>query len=174
MLKRLRGKDDGAYLPFGKISNYSRINHFLMKLKNFAVINAGVAGCCTGLALSFPGSNLCKWHLTSFSNLSLSSLSEKRRNLMITGFTWITFLGVSRIFVFFSFHWNALRNWLHLICLSCHHDSSIYQETLRLIYDDFESHNYWASQSDLLRFNLFARDLAVTQILLFIWIPVWK
>jgi hypothetical protein len=27
----------------------------------FAAINAGVAGCCTGLALSFPGTTMCNY-----------------------------------------------------------------------------------------------------------------
>lgn len=39
---------------------------------SFAVINAGVAGCCTGLALSFPGTPMSakaglKMHISTFS-----------------------------------------------------------------------------------------------------------
>ncbi|KAG6484931.1 hypothetical protein ZIOFF_053456 [Zingiber officinale] len=59
LLKRLRGKDDGI-LSFAysdicvhkyTLSSSSIVYPQLL----FAVINAGVAGCCTGLALSFPG-----------------------------------------------------------------------------------------------------------------------
>lgn len=62
MLKRLRGKDDGA----------------VSSLWKYSIL---VAGCCTGLALSFPGSNLFN---------CLSPLREKGRNLMISGlhFSW--------------------------------------------------------------------------------------
>ena len=52
-LKRLRGKDDGMALfssgAFFSVSLLVLIGVFVI------VINAGVAGCCTGLALSFPG-----------------------------------------------------------------------------------------------------------------------
>ena len=61
-----------------EMSLFSHMNPFLMKLTNFVVINAGVAGCCTGLALSFPGSSLFNWHFSSFCNFSLASLCEKK------------------------------------------------------------------------------------------------
>lgn len=73
--------------PFGKIFNYSHIEPFLIKLTSFVVINAGVAGCCTGLALSFPGNNLTFTICISFHSViyPLSSLGEKGRDHMFTG-----------------------------------------------------------------------------------------
>jgi hypothetical protein len=31
----------------------------------FSVINAGMAGCCTGIALSFPGTPMCNYQYYS-------------------------------------------------------------------------------------------------------------
>lgn len=57
LLKRLRGKDDGMiYSSFGNLFLMLKFPFSDNLYSSFSVvINAGVAGCCTGLALSFPG-----------------------------------------------------------------------------------------------------------------------
>nr|GMC49823.1 mitochondrial import inner membrane translocase subunit TIM22-2-like [Ipomoea batatas] len=58
-LNILRGKDDGMLCYY--VLSISRRTHCISFAFSFnfsfafTVINAGVAGCCTGLALSFPG-----------------------------------------------------------------------------------------------------------------------
>jgi len=63
-LRKLRGKDDGLYLSvfclflflFLWINKMLKMHECInMSIILFPGINAGVAGCCTGLALSFPG-----------------------------------------------------------------------------------------------------------------------
>ncbi|XLU21120.1 hypothetical protein S245_057186, partial [Arachis hypogaea] len=58
ILKRLGGKDDGMRGNFFSCKCHSCFaNLLLLTTLNFisAIINAGVAGCCTGLALGFSG-----------------------------------------------------------------------------------------------------------------------
>ncbi|KAL4372108.1 hypothetical protein AHAS_Ahas06G0232800 [Arachis hypogaea] len=58
ILKRLRGKDDGMSGNFFSCKWHSCFANLLLLITlNFisAIINAGVAGCCTGLALGFSG-----------------------------------------------------------------------------------------------------------------------
>ncbi|QHN87800.1 Mitochondrial import inner membrane translocase subunit [Arachis hypogaea] len=61
ILKRLGGKDDGMRGNFFSCKCHSCFaNLLLLTTLNFisAIINAGVAGCCTGLALGFSGAPL--------------------------------------------------------------------------------------------------------------------
>ncbi|OEL22762.1 Mitochondrial import inner membrane translocase subunit TIM22-3 [Dichanthelium oligosanthes] len=64
LLRRLRGKDDSQYFTLDLLLCY----HIKMQVCIFneilsiAVINAGMAGCCTGLALSFPGAPQAMFH----------------------------------------------------------------------------------------------------------------
>ena len=80
--------------PFGRIFNYSRIEPLLIKLTSFVVINHGVAGCCTGLALSFPGSNLYNLHLISFCILSFvfTWWKKKRPHVYLITFSAISLI----------------------------------------------------------------------------------
>lgn len=57
LLKQLRGKDDGETLKI--VLHQLVVSLLLMNFIccYFAAINVGVAGCCTGLALSFPGNS---------------------------------------------------------------------------------------------------------------------
>ena len=66
LLKKLRGKDDGRILYKVSIClNFSLFNlAFSLVSLCILAINAGVAGCCIGLALTFPSMYYFKLFLT--------------------------------------------------------------------------------------------------------------
>ncbi|EEE50832.1 hypothetical protein OsJ_31243 [Oryza sativa Japonica Group] len=52
----------GSLSSAGSSAKHIKSKYLVMTIPSVAVINAGVAGCCTGLALSFPGAPQAMFH----------------------------------------------------------------------------------------------------------------